>query len=96
MRSATAVMSEHQQTRAFFLRICRVGGAGFTRWKFVEGCYWDRTASELDSPSRPVVPDPGTPVGPESARADRINLGSTNKAVMKGDLNFIFEQQEKR
>ena len=38
MRSAKA-MSEHQQTRAFFSRICRVGVAGFTRWKFVEGCY---------------------------------------------------------
>ena len=32
----------------------------------------------------------------ERTRADRINLGSTNKAVMKGDLNFLFEQQEKR
>ena len=49
----------------------------------------------MDSPSRPVVPDPGTPVGPESARADRINLGSTNKAVMKGDLNSILSNRRK-
>ena len=42
-----------------------------------------------------MVPAPGTPLAPESARADRINLGSTYKAVMKGDLNSILSNRRK-
>ena len=41
--------------------------------------------SEMDSPTRPVTPAPGLPPepAPENARAERINLRSTNKACMR-------------
>ena len=42
------------------------------------------SASEVDSPTRTVVLCPSSSQNPWSSR---VNLGSTNKAVYKGDLN---------
>ena len=48
----------------------------------------------MDSPARPVAPAPSSQ-NPGSARADRVNLDSANKAIFRENLNAKLRKESK-